>query len=121
MIIGPTIDEAMSWFERHDWIGVSLTPSASFMLDEYDNEGGKIKWFTRYDVPLKDSTLKNNVDKNTWVLKWPETLQNAFVLHDSHNPKSALLNEFSKYPISPDATSKYKNTIDFYDKIMNKN
>lgn len=122
MIIGPAVDEAMSWFERHDWMGVSLAPSASFILDEYDIEGGKIEWFTRYDVPLKKNTsLKDNVDKNTWVLKWPETLEDSYVLQDSEqNPKSALLNAFSKSPIGPDVISKYKNTIDFYDTIMNK-
>lgn len=42
MIIGPAVDEAMDWYERHDWIGVSLTPSASFLLDKYENEGGKM-------------------------------------------------------------------------------
>lgn len=122
MIIGPAIDEAMGWFERHDWMGVSLAPSASFMLDEYVNEGNKMKWFTRHDVPLKKNISPNNlVDKNTWVLKWPDTLKDTFVLQESkQNPKSALLDAFSRSPIDPDAISKYKNTIEFYDKIMNK-
>ena len=122
MIIGPAIDEAMSWFERHDWMGVSLAPSASFMLDEYVNEGNKMKWFTRYDVPLKKNiSSDNHVDKNMWVLKWPEILEDASVLQESkQNPKSALLDAFSRSPIDPDAISKYKNTIEFYDQIMNK-
>ncbi len=122
MIIGPAIDEAMSWFERHDWMGVSLAPSASFMLDEYVNEGNKMKWFTSYDVPLKKNISSNNpVDKNMWVLKWPEFLEDTFVLQESkQNPKSALLEAFSSAPIDPDAISKYKNTIEFYDQIMNK-
>ena len=122
MIIGPAIDEAMSWFERHDWMGVSLAPSASFMLDEYVNEGNKIKWFTRYDVPVKKNISSNNsVDKNMWVLKWPKFLEDTFVLQESkQNTKSALLDAFSKSPIDPDAISKYKNTIEFYDQIMNK-
>ena len=122
MIIGPAIDEAMNWFERHDWMGISLTPSASFLLDEHTNEGFKTSWFTRYDVPVKQSiSPKDNFDKDTWVLKWPETLEDAFVLQETDiNPKSALLNAFGSAPIDPVAISKYKNTIDFYDSIMNK-
>ena len=122
MIIGPAIDEAMSWFERHDWIGVSLTPSASFLLDEHVNEGSETGWFTQYNVPVKQSiSSNNNVDKNTWVLKWPLALK---VLCDSRHidrdPKSELLNAFGKAPIDPIAISKYKNTIKFYDHIMAK-
>lgn len=122
MIIGPAIDEAMSWFERHDWMGISLTPSASFLLDEHINEGFETNWFTRYDVPIKNKIQSNGgTDKNTWVLKWPETLKDAFVLQESDlDPKSALLNAFGSAPIDPEAISKYRNTIDFYDSIMNK-
>jgi len=122
MIIGPAIDEAMSWFERHDWMGISLAPSTSFALDEYENDGNKMKWFTRYNVPVKHGiSLNNGIDKNTWVLNWPNTLEDSNAIQDLDvDPKSALLNAFSQSPIGPDAISKYKNTIDFYDSIMNK-
>jgi len=71
---------------------------------------------------IKKNQLSNNsVDKNTWVLNWPKTLADAYVLQDSdYNPKSAMLNAFSSSPIGPDAISKYQNTINFYDKIMKK-
>ena len=116
MIIGPAVDEAMAWYDRHDWIGIALAPSASFMLDAFENERGKIRWFTHYDVPFK-----NGIDKNTWVLAWPKFLKDTYELQQTkQNPKSALLNAFHKYPIGPDSISKYKNTVEFYDTIMKK-
>jgi hypothetical protein len=116
MIIGPAVDEAMDWYERHDWIGISLTPSASFLLDKYENEGGKMKWFTRHDIPTK-----NGHDRDMWVLAWPKFLKAAYALQqDKQNPKSSLLNSFSRSPIGANSILKYKNTIEFYDKIMKK-
>lgn len=119
MMIGPAIDEAMSWFGRHDWMGVVLAPSASFTLDQYEQEGKTSDWYVKYDVPIskKLSTI-NDFDTNMWVLNWPKTMPDVLEAYESESdPKSELLEIFSKNPIGPNVISKYTNTIDFYDKV----
>lgn len=115
-IIGPAVDEAMSWYEHYDWIGVTLAPSASFTLDANEGHAKAMKFYRRYDVPLK-----NGVDKDSWVLAWPTEFYDYVTSVDiSEDPRSRLLEVFSEGTIEPKDISKYKNTISFYDAVMKK-
>lgn len=122
MIIGPAIDEAMNWFERYDWMGITLAPSASFMMDAYFDGKKPAPFFTKYNAPLKhDFQSKNNMDENIWVLDWPNELKEVQFIHENDlDPKGELLEIFSESSIDPTVISKYTNTIDFYDFIINK-
>ena len=119
MVIGPAVDEAVAYYQRYDWIGISVSPSASFLLDEYLNDGDKLDWFSLYDVPVSPSMQLSNSTENVWVLKWPTTLKDAYIFQENDLvPKSLLLHKFSETIIMPDVISKYKNTITYYNKIM---
>ena len=122
IMIGPAIDEAMSWFGRHDWMGIVLAPSASFTLDQYEQEGKLNEWYIKYDVPIsKRLSTTDTFDKNMWVLNWPKTMPDILEIQENESdPKSALLEVFRINPITPNVISKYKNTIDFYDKVLPK-
>ena len=49
IVLGPAVDEAASWHESADWIGVHLAPSAFLALQELEAR----HWRT-YDVPMKN-------------------------------------------------------------------
>ncbi|EPA06186.1 hypothetical protein [Candidatus Nitrosarchaeum limnium] len=114
MIIGPAIDEAAKWYEHYDWMGISLTPSAGFLIDSYVTNGNGSGWYRKYDIPHK-----KGVDNGVWVLDWANELPGVMkVLKDSRAPKIALYESFSKPPITPDVLSKYKNTENFYEEMI---
>lgn len=51
IVIGPAVDEAASWHESTDWIGVILTPSAKFSLHNNIST-----YITKYEsIPFKKS------------------------------------------------------------------
>ena len=110
-LIGPAIDEVVNWYEKADWFGVLLTPSASFLTDSFelfsDRKSGVL---TKYDVPLKNKTTVN-----TWVLNWPITVSRIF----NKNEKKFLSHSFANATILDDSYSKYYNTQKFYNEQIN--
>lgn len=114
LIVGPPIDEAVEWYELSDWMGISLSPSADFLMNENFYKTKMQGLYIKYDVPQKD-----NRTRNCWVLDWPNPMKEVMKhLGDNREPKEALLNAFSSLPVSPSAISKYTNTLKFYETIM---
>ncbi len=114
MVIGPAVDEAANWYERSDWFGISLAPSASFLLQKNVETGGNAGWWIKYDIPNK-----TGVHDNSWALNWPPRLQGVMsMIPDTRNPTEAIYDAFSIPPIGPEVVSKYENTITFYKKML---
>ncbi|MFJ1122370.1 MULTISPECIES: hypothetical protein [Bacillus] len=102
IMVGPAVDEAASWHESTDWIGVVLTPSPVFHLNG--------------SIPIVDSLpsfwdkythipFKKNVKHLTHCVKW------------SYNPDE-LFNIFSKMgPQVPEIAPKYLNTLEYLKSI----
>ena len=104
VLVGPAIDEVASWYEVADWIGVILTPSALFQV-ENDH-----KFLEKYEVPRKKSSPYNTLCCN-WIELWENT----------GKTKKDLVNLFDKMgPITSEIASKYINTLNFYDKFTEK-
>ena len=66
ILIGKAVDEAASWHESTDWIGVILSPTAQFLIADRD-----LKSIVDYkDIPLKnnykyiDKCIDWNLDEN---------------------------------------------------------
>lgn len=113
LIIGPAIDEAAEFYMQADWIGISAAPSASFGLSRLETQGaaGELsKWFIKYNIPTKTS-----VQRNEWALSWPRKFLMQAGNANTLSSKGQLFQILSTHPISNDAMSKYRNTMDFFD------
>lgn len=93
---GKAIDEAASWHEAADWIGIFMTPTANFIYDPSE-EGLWIE----YPPPLKDKKEFKTFSVN-WISK------------NSQEQIKDIKHSFCKLaPITPEIESKFSNTIEF--------
>lgn len=101
IMIGPAVDEAASWHESTDWIGVVLTPSAKFAL-----EGSLPRHVVEYDkIPFKKVVKGLN-----WCVDW-----------QYENSIKELYKQFTaKGPHMQEVASKYLNTLLFLERNMKK-
>lgn len=95
VMIGPAIDEAASWHESTDWIGVILAPSAHMFL-----KNKNIKYIVHYNIPFK-----RNIKCLDECVKWhfldKKTLYKIFVNKGMHIQEVA---------------PKYLNTLEFLER-----
>lgn len=114
ILIGPAIDAAANWYTKTDWIGVSLTPSASYLLDKKwkEDKSDKDDFLIKYEAPLK-----NKAPLRTWVLNWPAWINEISSKRKNDSAKSILLDSFSKSTIFDDSYIKFENTIKFLDYV----
>lgn len=99
IFVGKAIDEAASWHEQSDWIGVHLTPSAEFV---YVPSPGSKTWL-KYSPPHK---TKINWEPNcvNWVSGWD----------DPQREEEAIKDKFRRLgPIVPEIAGKFVNTLAF--------
>lgn len=99
---GKAIDEAASWHEKADWIGVFLTPSANFIFDNFES-----KYWTKYNPPFKIKEL----GYQTHTAVWFRPINNNDFLNEVKKDFIQLA------PLIPEIVSKFTNTIDYIDKI----
>ncbi len=104
IMIGPGIDEAASWHEMTDWIGVMQTPSAYF---QYDPPATLPPVWVRYAPPVKAGRLETYcVD---WSRHWREQLGRE---------ETRLREIFTQMgPLDTSIAAKYLNTLAFYQKL----
>lgn len=95
IMIGPAIDEAASWHEMADWIGIILAPTAQF---EYESSK-QLEKIIKYTIPLKNYRGQLN-----YCIRWNEP-ENA-IIEMVHRNKSLI----------PEIASKYINTAEFLKK-----
>jgi hypothetical protein len=93
IMVGYAVDEAASWHETTDWIGVVLTPSAQMKLNNQELVG-----VTSYEnIPFKNGT--KNLQK---CVDW------------NFRDMDRLFDVISKKgPHTPEIAKKYLNTLDF--------
>lgn len=95
IMIGPAIDEAASWHEMTDWIGIILTPTAQFEYDLLNEESSNIVKYSK--IPLKV-----NKDSLKYCLKWQE-------------PDNAIIKKVrDTKALIPEIANKYINTYNFF-------
>lgn len=106
IMIGPAVDEAASWHEAADWIGVILSPSALFRCSAND-----LIWKMNYDVPAK-SYGKYKTHCVNWCSEWKKGKKEM----EEQFKKDLLLDAFLKMgPLTPNISAKFTNTLAFYD------
>lgn len=114
LIIGPAVDEAAEWYTHPDWIGVSTAPSALYGIELLIDRGGDIsEWFVRYNIPTKSGT------EDGWALAWPrQAPMEGSHEHEKITGRTLILNAFSSRPIDILSAGKYRNTLSFFDSVM---
>ncbi len=117
LMIGPAVDEAVEWHQHADWLGVILTPSATFTVEKEITLGKFPKYFKKHQIAYKDG-----INRESWAMDWPGHIKAALeALHDTRLPKTAILETFSKYAIDIKNLPKYEHTIAFFEKFYNPN
>jgi hypothetical protein len=118
-LVGPGVDDAADWFDKADWIGVNLTPAASYMLktlpmlpDAHD-AGLKTIHFYETDVSLVKRKVPESVSPKikTYALNWPW----LFADPNWNSGRIRLLQLFGSRGIDSSTRTKYENTLDFFD------
>lgn len=99
IMIGPAVDEAASWHESTDWIGVILTPSVVYALK--NRKPLKAKKYSK--IPYKGSAKGPD-----WCVKWSYRDDTGL---NKDNDIYALFS--SKSPHMQDVAPKYLNTLEF--------
>ncbi len=100
---GKAIDEAASWHENANWIGVFMSPSANFIFEKADS-----KYWTEYCPPLK-----NISNYKTYSVKWFDT-------SSSSDLRSIKKDFIQLSPIVPDILNKFTNTIEYIECITSR-
>ena len=96
---GKAVDEAASWHETADWIGVFMSPSASFQF-----HGNVPEFWVKNSPPLK-----NNIKLDTFAVDWAKDYDQQEI--------EAVKKEFCQMsPILPELVNKFANTISFISK-----
>lgn len=119
IILGPAIDDAVQWHAKSEWFGISLTPSAAYGLEQLIDRGvDHSKIFIEYNIPMKTGIES----VKSFSINWPYNLVSFVKSYGKPETfgRSALLDAFSKSQIGIDDYIKYKNTIAFWDYVMDK-
>ncbi len=95
VMIGPGIDECASWYEKCDWIGAHLTPSAQFTLQLNDEE------IPENIAHEKKIPLKSGVPLIKYYVKWYISKE---IFDKLRKNVEAIL---------PEIAAKYTNTYEF--------
>ena len=98
IMLGYAVDEAASWHESTNWIGVILTPSADIRI-----KNNELKAITEYNqIPFKNS-VKHLCKCVDWSFDDIDELQEII---------------YSKGPHSPEIAPKYLNTLAFLERKL---
>jgi hypothetical protein len=120
IIIGPAVDEAYDWHGRADWIGIMLAPRAGYLVDSIKTEDKIHKLvdflFTGCQIPIHPI---GNTERylHGRAFNWPRNWKSD--LPDKTERQKELFTQFSRFPISSKASSKYQNTLEFFNKQLN--
>lgn len=120
------MDEAADWYEKADWFGIHACPTANFLLDKYNHIRSLLFFYTKYNIPMKDS-----IYYEAWTVNWPyfmgeinlddiqkgEHQVKKMLLNQLKSKKKWLYDRFSRIPISSKDISKLTNTLSFYEKL----
>lgn len=100
IFVGKAVDEAASWHEQTDWIGVHLTPSAEYV---YVKRSKSRAWL-RHTPPHK-----TRIDWEPHCVNWTSAWK------DQGRGEEDLKAKFSRMgPIVPEIAGKFANTLAFF-------
>ncbi len=121
LLIGKAIDEAALWYEKSDWIGCHLAPSASLVVETLGNPNTYANFHIKYPIPFKDNSYKFNylyaINFISWFNLHGHIMANAGI---DTLPKfrEALTDLFCKQPTNTDVYRKLDNTLRFFDVMV---
>lgn len=103
IFVGQAVDEAASWHEQSDWIGVNLTPTAEFVFSRKETNSA---WVS-YRLPGK-LRLDWSVHCVDWTSHW----------NDRSEEIAKIKEKFRRLgPIVPEIAGKFVNTIKFIEHL----
>jgi hypothetical protein len=116
--IGPAVDDAAEYFELPDMIGVCFTPKATIAMD-YAIEWQK-KFFNnsinQYVIKYK-TPMKNKTELELYQINWIKHFFDDEKRPNEISAEASLSIFLSKRNIPQIATSKFVNTIKFFNEI----
>lgn len=119
-VLGPAVADAASWCELADWIGVTVTPSAGYYLEQSSTNPNELRHhsqfhffhqqsYIKYHVPLKGGSREK-----LWTLMWP---CHFFDHQKPDSIRQQLATHFAGAMMPKGTESKYANTWDYVDWI----
>jgi len=117
--VGPAIDEVASWYETADWIGVFMTPSLRYYLNESKENVSRIEkcgWVI-YQPPFKPGIDKYTSYCVDWLKKYPYVSDNGEINIETIKKHFWEMN-FGVF--TQQITSKYENTLKFISEMNKK-
>ncbi len=116
--VGSAIDEVASWYETADWVGVFMTPSLGYLLEELDFKNNENNKWVTYTPPLKNHAIRFS----TLCVNWIDNLEAYYDSKGEFGHIDSLKaffwdQNFGIFP--PEITLKIQNTLDFAE-IMEK-
>lgn len=109
-MLGESLEEASTWYEKANWMGVMVTPSGGHLIEQLKlHNWDPGSFFVRAPVPLSGKPALES-----WDINWP-----WYAGRLDEIAKSGLLESFLTYSgsIVPEIAEKYSNTLVFADKI----
>lgn len=108
ILIGPAVDEAAEWYDKADWAGIHLTPSAGRSVVPAGLPGdptfSSSGLFVHYPIPLKSGGSVPG-----WALAWP--------LFGGDRLAQIIDRHFFQTPVSRSLEQKRQNTLAFRAKV----
>jgi len=99
IFVGKAIDEAASWHEQSDWIGVHLTPSAEYVFEAKKANSAWSKF-----TPPNKTRLNWKPHCVNWTKNWTDRVREI----------GGIKSKFRRLgPIVPEIAGKFSNTLDF--------
>jgi hypothetical protein len=94
-ILGDAVNEAASWYEKADWIGIILTPKCGEVLEEsfsiFATHGHEIGVSEEDLIKTLDGALvlypvplKGQKQKELWAIGWPRTFPDESIPDELH-------------------------------------
>lgn len=114
LFTGPAVDEAASYYDLPQWIGISAAPSANSVLSRAipraSHRNNRV--YRRHDIPLRAS-----VERDAWALNWPRQCDNE----DEEGAMDAIVRRIDDKMggiTDIDAALKWRNTRNFCNAVL---
>ncbi len=122
--VGPAINDAITWAEQADWIGIHLSPSCGMYFERFRKNSPSICNGILYDVPLSSKGgSRNGGKKRLWCSNWVQRFAGQKATMFGTDPTEEFIEDrrrlvdslVSNEGFPPGTESKYTNTLDFFD------
>jgi len=120
-VMGEAVTDAVAWYAKFDWMGISSTPKTNSVL-EYHFSGREkslddIHYMHSFAVPLK-----NGSTFNLYTISWPAAFFNKDFLKiaGKDNPRKWFLELLQNLPVPKGTEMKYENTKAYFTYVEHK-